>query len=104
AGDLSGNLWVADGQSGTWASAYSANGTAQPLFAGNQPITAAPAVASNRAKPRAGNLPNLMVYFGIGKYLESGDATSTTTQSIYGVCDRGNTNIKQAHRAQRALN
>lgn len=103
AGDLSGNLWVADGQSGTWASAYSANGTAQPLFAGNQPITAAPAVASNRAKPRAGNLPNLMVYFGTGKYLESGDATSTTTQSIYGVWDRGNTNIKQENLVQRTL-
>src|SRR5690554_5586384 len=104
AGDHSGKLWVAQETSGTWGSAYSSeNGAAQPLFSGTQPITSAPAVAANKLKPKAGNLPNLMVYFGTGQYLQMSDTTSTTTQSIYGIWDHGTTNITRDNLVEREL-
>lgn len=91
AGDLDGKLWVADGTNGSWGSAYSNASGPQPLFtaASNQPITAAPVAAANKDAVRAGNEPNLMIFFGTGQYLESDDVTSTNTQSVYGIWDKG---------------
>lgn len=103
AGDLSGNLWVAEETGGSWASAYSSDVTPQALFVGTQPITSAPAVAANKSEPRAGNEPNLMVFFGTGQYLEADDVDSDTTQSIYGIWDRGAGGLVKNNLAQRTM-
>jgi type IV pilus assembly protein PilY1 len=104
AGDLDGNLWVADGTNGSWESAYTASGP-QPLFtaASNQPITAAPAVAANNDAARAGNEPNLLVFFGTGQYLERNDVDSTATQSVYGIWDKGLAGLNRSTLEPRTL-
>jgi len=53
-----------------------------------QPIFAAP---TPFAGPIVGGLESFYVVFGTGKYLESGDNISTTTQSLYAVYDNGTT-------------
>jgi type IV pilus assembly protein PilY1 len=96
AGDLDGNMWVASvDSSGNWASAYSNGGNPQALFTtqAKQPITAAPVASANRKVSRAGNVPNLMIYFATGQYLETADVTSVDTQSVYGVWDRGTSGL-----------
>ncbi len=96
AGDLDGNMWVASvDSSGNWASAYNNGGNPQALFTtqAKQPITAAPVASANRKVSRAGNIPNLMIYFATGQYLESADVTSVDTQSVYGVWDRGTSGL-----------
>tara|TARA_R110002111_G_scaffold231895_2_gene293027 strand:+ start:61 stop:3444 length:3384 start_codon:yes stop_codon:yes gene_type:complete len=96
AGDLDGKLWAASlDSSGSWASAYNTAGVPQPVFTteANQAITAAPVAAANKTMPRAGNMPNLMIYFGTGQYLEANDVTSNDTQSVYGVWDRGTSGL-----------
>ena len=106
AGDLDGNLWVATvDTSGNWASAYKSGGVARPLFtaADNQPITSAPAATSNDEVSRAGNTPNLLIYFGTGQYLESDDVTSTDTQTIYGVWDRGSFGLDRSDLQDRTV-
>lgn len=106
AGDLDGNLWVASvDASGNWASAYLSGSSAQPLFtaANNQPITAAPVAAANSDVSRAGNVPNLMIYFGTGQYLEFDDVTSVDTQSVYGIWDRGSSGLTRSALESRTL-
>lgn len=98
AGDLDGNIWVATNQSGNWAAAY-----AQPLFTADGPITGAPAVASNKDMARATNEPNLMVYFGTGKYLETTDVTNIDTQAFYGVWDKGVASLNSNNLVERFL-
>ncbi|MES1999423.1 MAG: PilC/PilY family type IV pilus protein [Pseudomonadota bacterium] len=89
AGDLQGNLWKFDVSSASPASWVVAN-SGSPLFvaqdasSNRQPITTAPEVTIH---PNGGKL----VMFGTGKYLESGDAATTTTQSYYGIWDNGAT-------------
>lgn len=53
-----------------------------------QPIFAAP---TPFAGPIVGGIETFYVLFGTGKYLESGDNISTTTQSLYAVYDNGST-------------
>jgi len=107
AGDLDGNLWAAslDG-SGDWAPAYDNAGSPKPVFTtpANQSITAAPVAAANKSMPRAGNLPNLMIYFGTGKYLETSDVTSNNTQSVYGVWDSGTSELTRGNLELRTIN
>lgn len=96
AGDLEGRLWAIDLTGGKASWAVDANGA--PLFIakdslGNiQPITAQPDVTRNTYKKDL-NDPNLLVFFGTGKYLEAGDipATGVTpkAQTFYGISDRG---------------
>ncbi|MCZ4306610.1 PilC/PilY family type IV pilus protein [Zoogloeaceae bacterium G21618-S1] len=87
AGDLHGNLWKFDftgSSSSNWKVAFGG----KPLFkatdggspAQAQPITAKVQVSKH---PKQG----LMVYFGTGKYFESGDNTDLSKQSLYGVQD-----------------
>ncbi|MFT7338861.1 MAG: type IV pilus assembly protein PilY1, partial [Marinobacter maritimus] len=106
AGDLDGNLWAASlSSAGTWASAYNNSGTPEPVFTtqANQAITAAPVAAANKTVSRVGNMPNLMVYFGTGKYLEANDVTSNTTQSVYGVWDRGSSGLTRSGLESRSI-
>jgi len=53
-----------------------------------QPIFAAP---TPFAGPIVGGLESFYIVFGTGKYLESSDNISTTTQSVYAVYDNGAT-------------
>ncbi|WP_298453531.1 PilC/PilY family type IV pilus protein [uncultured Marinobacter sp.] len=96
AGDLEGRLWAIDLTGGKSAWAVDTNGA--PLFVakdnlGNiQPITSQPDIARNTYKTDL-NDPNLLVFFGTGKYLEAGDipAAGVTPgiQTFYGLSDRG---------------
>ncbi len=96
AGDLEGRLWAIDLTGGKSAWAVDPNGA--PLFVakdslGNiQPITAQPDIARNTFKTDL-NDPNLLVFFGTGKYLDAGDipaaGATPATQTFYGISDRG---------------
>lgn len=96
AGDLFGNLWKFDltsDKSTEWDVAYKQGSNKLPLFTachGNictasnrQPITVKPTV--NR-HPQGG----MLIYFGTGKYLETGDKTadSIEPQTFYAVWDK----------------
>jgi type IV pilus assembly protein PilY1 len=110
AGDLHGNMWafdVSNGASSNWEIAHE-DGSANkiPLFtaahhAGNppvqvlgtptpQPITMKPLVVKPSWITDTGlNTPNVMVYFGTGQYIATGDASNTDQQTFYGVWDTG---------------
>ncbi|NKB34278.1 MAG: pilus assembly protein [Pseudomonadales bacterium] len=92
AGDAEGNMWkfdVTSSNSSSWDSAWSSAGTPDPLFTTptGQPITSQP-----QATFHPDNLEGFMVYFGTGKYLETGDnvGSGQTTQSFYGIWDKNN--------------
>ena len=93
AGDLLGNMWKFDlsaANPSQWRVAYK-------LFQAGQPITSA---------PDAGEHPNggYMVYFGTGKYLETGDISSTPGNAMYGIWDKGvETTVAQAELVQQVF-
>ena len=94
AGDLSGNLWafdLTDTDPSNWKIAYKQGSTLKPVFnTGGQPITTKPVVTRHPTVPTAAsNEPNIMVFFGTGQYLVSGDKSTTSTQTMYGVWDDG---------------
>jgi len=95
AGDLKGQLWAFDlsaSTSSTWAKAYT-----DPLFTtiGNRPITAQPSLSKHPDEnDTSSNLPNVLVFFGSGQYLEEGDKTDTTLNHFYGVWDSGSSKTK----------
>lgn len=87
AGDLSGNLWhfnLSSTNPSDWAKDYllfqakDGNGNAQPIFA-------APTLGYNLKSNK------LMVYFGTGKYYDTGDnvANATPIHSLYAIADVG---------------
>ena len=96
AGDLLGNLWkfdVTDSDAGSWEIAFGSPATPQPLVTAHdasghpKPIT---------SKPEVGRHPygGVMVYFGTGKYFETGDdlvGSNPQIQSFYAVRDLGAT-------------
>ena len=102
-GDLHGNLWKLDfsvslgstewniGKLSAFNKGTAASPVPYPLFiakdgSGNvQPITASPLIASGAERDTR------YVYFGTGKYFESSDKSSTTTQTEYMVYDDGST-------------
>ena len=107
AGDLKGNLWAFDISTDpdvtAWHIAYTgtdAYPNGMPLIVAKdsddnpQPITSKPIVGFHPAPPDNG-APNLMVYFGTGKYLESGDLSDTSSQTFYGVWDHGQADSKR---------
>ncbi|NRQ41236.1 pilus assembly protein PilY [Rheinheimera sp. YQF-2] len=86
AGDLNGNIWKFDLSAGSadfWAVA---NG-GEPLFTAKdkagkaQPVTGGVTLTTH---PETGQL---WVFFGTGKFLESGDSVNSDTQSWYGLMD-----------------
>jgi len=98
AGDLFGNLWKFD-VSGTdktsWGVAFGTTADPEPLFVakdsdGNElPITSRPTVGSH---PDPSIAPGeVIVYFGTGKYLESGDndPSDQNTQGFFAIWDDG---------------
>lgn len=92
AGDFRGNMWKFDVSSSTpanWDIAFKSGSNPAPLFIAKdssnviQPITAKPQVG---AHPTSG----VMVYFGTGKFFETGDnniPTTPQTQTFYGIKD-----------------
>ncbi|WP_028865413.1 pilus assembly protein [Psychromonas aquimarina] len=98
AGDLQGNMWAFDLSSSSanqWQVAYKTGNTPKPLFTARnssnqiQPITTAPIVSKNpNLSTVSSNEPNLLVFFGVGKYLEANDVTSNLDEmSYYSVLD-----------------
>ena len=94
AGDLQGNLWKFDLSSSNrngWDIAYKQGSTPQPLYractttdcSSPQPITSRPEVADH-------SQGGVIVLFGTGRYLTTGDPSSTQLQTFYGVRDNGN--------------
>ena len=86
AGDLNGNVWkfdLANVLPGSWRVAYSNT----PLFTARdatnkvQPITGGITLSSH---PQTGQL---WLFFGTGKYLETGDSLNNDPQSWYGIVD-----------------
>lgn len=93
AGDLQGNLWKFDlsGDATAAPASWKVAFGGQPLFTARdasgrvQPITGRPAVARHPQK-------GVMVYFGTGKYYESGDndpSQNLAIESFYGIWDKG---------------
>ncbi len=104
AGDLMGNVWKFDVTSvntNLWKSAYSSGSTAVPLFTARdssgtpQPITSLPEVGLAPS-----GATGYMVYFGTGKYFETSDNSTISTQSVYGVVDSGSAFTGANHRTQ----
>ncbi|MEL0659061.1 PilC/PilY family type IV pilus protein [Psychromonas arctica] len=96
AGDLQGNMWafdVSNSSDTNWEIAHqNTSGVSKPLFTAEiggtaQPITTAPIVANN-TNPESGD-PDILVFFGTGKYIEEADKNSTDLMSYYGVLDNG---------------
>jgi type IV pilus assembly protein PilY1 len=97
AGDFKGNLWKFDVSSSTasqWDVAFKTGSTPNPLFIVKdssgitvQPITAKPQVGLH---PPSAGTNGVLVYFGTGKYFETGDnvvPNSPQTQTFYGIKD-----------------
>jgi type IV pilus assembly protein PilY1 len=129
AGDIQGNMWAFDVSSDTpivpakgakpeirnWAVADS-NG--DPLFTAEysytdpntatlvterQPITAAPGLAFNTEQVTSNNLPNILVTFGTGQYLEKDDISDATVQSYYTVWDKSDHALTRTNLTERSL-
>jgi outer membrane protein assembly factor BamB len=93
AGDIDGQLWkfdLSDTSADAWAVAYS--GT--PLHSGTsaQPIIQPPEVTLH---PGLGHI----VYFGTGRLFTEPEIATTTTQSLYGIWDRGTTPPTEANQS-----
>ncbi|MEW6646334.1 MAG: PilC/PilY family type IV pilus protein [Pseudomonadota bacterium] len=93
AGDLKGNVWKVDvtgSNSSQWGSAFTASGKPAPLFVAldylgvRQPITAQLEVSKHSTGT------GFQVYFGTGKYFETGDnnPTGAQRQTFYGIWDK----------------
>ncbi len=105
AGDLQGNVWKAAFVNGINAAAVlddsvdqfpvykNTSSTKRPIFTAadaannKQSITSSPVIYPALT---GGN----MIIFGTGKLLESGDRSTTSTHSIYGIWDSGQTNAR----------
>ncbi len=107
AGDLLGNLWVFDVSGNTtasWVVPYQdGSSNPEPLFIAAdssvaQPITMKPLVVKPDpawiADDAGNNTPNLMVYFGTGQFIATGDAVNTNQQTFYGIWDAGAPAVK----------
>jgi type IV pilus assembly protein PilY1 len=96
--------WNADNLSFFSKSGDPAAPTAYPMYiakdattsTNNQPIFSAPRAVTG---PVVGGLQTFYVIFGTGKFLESGDKTSTAQNSIYAVYDDGKTTLNQSDSA-----
>ncbi|WP_295803171.1 PilC/PilY family type IV pilus protein [uncultured Microbulbifer sp.] len=90
AGDLLGNMWKFDLSGNNWGVAFGNNTNPAPLFTAVdpngavQPITATPTLGLNAKMDNA-----IMVYFGTGSYLSSGDnTTGSVINSFYAIADQ----------------
>ena len=114
AGDVQGNLWGFDISNSSDASWDISTADDKPIFvacrdtlpcaaANRQPITSKPTVARHPTVRTASTAPNLMVMFGTGQFLNSGDMSDTTEQTFYGVWDRGDSEIKRSDLVEQTI-
>lgn len=101
AGDLQGHLWkfdISDANENNWSIAFGDSTTPKELFRActEDPCTSINSEPSNSqpitSKPQVGDHPlgGLMVYFGTGKFFETGDnliGGATQIQSFYAIRD-----------------
>ena len=100
AGDLTGRVWkfdISDSNQANWRVGLGGS----PLFhavagGSDQPITTAPEVTLH---PQVGYLLN----FATGQYFAVNDPTTTGTQTLYGVWDRGNANLDRSTLVQQTV-
>jgi type IV pilus assembly protein PilY1 len=96
AADMRGNVWKFDLRSAStsnWQIAFNSstgfpNGS--PLFQARSPSGAVQPISSRLelAAPPSG-VAGIVVLFGTGRFFAQGDKTDTTTQTFYGIVDRG---------------
>jgi|GEM_PF-656641 len=105
AGDEQGNLWRFDVRS-TDPGSWGVGNGGQPLFTATdgstpQPITERPEVGYNllATNPTSPTNPNLAVYFGTGRYIDSGDPATSGVQTFYGIFDKFPTTARTISRA-----
>ena len=102
AGDLQGNLWavnVSNSNPASWTVRLLF--TARDASGNRQPITTTPTVTLN---PNYPNQPGLMVFFGTGQLLGTGDLSTSQVQSFYGVWDNGtSTGLLRANLQQQTI-
>ncbi|MDX1253172.1 MAG: hypothetical protein IDH49_13155 [Gammaproteobacteria bacterium] len=107
AGDLQGNMWafdLSDASASNWGVAYKQGSTPKPLFVAKnaanvaQAITTKVVVAKHPTEANSSsNTPNLLVFFGTGQYLVTADQSSTSTQTFYGVWDKGTKDLNRSN-------
>lgn len=107
AGDLQGNMWAFDlsnASASSWGVAYKQGSTPKPLFTARnaanvtQAITTEAVVAKHPTAANSNsNAPNLLVFFGTGQYLVTADQSSTSTQTFYGVWDKGTKDLNRSN-------
>ena len=111
AGDLKGNLWAFDLSSKIpteWKVASGRRKKPAPLFratddlGAEQPITVKPEVFKNTLIA-SGQSPNVMVFFGTGRYILDQDKSTVAPQSFYGVWDEGGNNLSRSKLAQQKI-
>jgi type IV pilus assembly protein PilY1 len=107
AADLRGNIWKFDlssAASDNWSVAFAGAPffTARDASGAAQPITASVSVARNdiESDPNRGRW---FVFFGTGSDFQTGDATSTQTQTLYGLIDKGSRITSRGDLIQRVL-
>lgn len=104
AGDLKGNLWkflVGDANPANWQVDFStatcgASSSCVPLFVAEDAVSPTPNRQPILWPPEVTHHPSgtgAMVFFGTGKYLESGDVGTTAVQTYYGVWDNNDATI-----------
>ncbi len=105
AGDLKGNLWAFDLSSSNPEQWHVANGSRtspSPLFTAHnaagtlQPITTKPAVIHHPSQTDSNNQsPNLLLFFGTGRYLTETDPNNREIQTFYAVWDTGRSQLQR---------
>jgi len=100
AGDLTGRLWkfdLSDPNSANWNVAYSSTPIYHAVVSGNdQPITTAPEITVH---PLGGYL----LYFASGQYMDVNDPANTRQQTLYGVWDKGDSNLQRSDLVQQSV-
>jgi len=99
AGDLLGNLWkfdlCADTGAGCsanparWGVAFASAGSPAPLFVAKDASNNRQPITSDVQVTRYFNGDGVQLFFGTGKYLENSDITTTGTQTLYSLWDKG---------------
>ncbi len=101
AGDLLGNLWVFNLKTNTSWKLFTAKNSAGTKA---QPITSKPSVTVHPTQAtKDGNRPNMLVMFGTGSYLTSGDLSNSDEQSFYAVWDDGSSNLGRSNLAAQSF-
>ena len=100
AGDLTGRLWkfdLSDPNPANWNVAYGSTPLYHAVVSGNdQPITTAPEITLH---PLGGYL----LYFASGQYIDVNDPTNTRQQTLYGVWDKGDSNLQRSDLVQQSV-